>query len=70
MNYIERAAHCFRTDGKTIERFLNDFFSAPDFDSAMKVMNDFIDVHCADWEELNDFIYYVASNRSDKENTQ
>lgn len=66
---IRRAAHCFRTDEKTIEKFIHDFFAAPDFDSAMKVIDDFLDVHANSTtkEEIEDFCSYLNLHEKDIE---
>ena len=66
---IRRAAHCFRTDEKTIEKFIHDFFAAPDFDSAMKVIDDFLDVHANSTtkEEIEDFCSYLNLHEKDLE---
>lgn len=66
---IRRAAHCFRTDEKTIEKFIHDFFVAPDFDSAMKVIDDFLDVlaNSTTKEEIEDFCSYLNLHEKDLE---
>lgn len=58
-DYIRKAAQCFRTDEKTIEKFIYDFFTAPEILSAEKIMNDFVDAHEVDPELLYDFIEYL-----------
>lgn len=65
--YIRKAAHCFRTDEKTIEKFIHDFFAAPDFDSALKVIDDFLDTHANSTtkEELNDFCTFLKLDMED-----
>lgn len=57
---IRKAAHCFRTDEETIEKFLHDFFAAPDIYSALEVRDDFIKAHEADYELLDDFLIYLS----------
>lgn len=66
---IRRAAHCFRTDDKTIEKFIHDFFAAADFDSAMKVIDDFLDAHANSTtkEEIEDFCSYLNLHEKDLE---
>lgn len=72
MNRIElirRAAHCFRTDEKTIEKFIHNFFSAKDLDDAMRVMDKFLDAHSNSTtpEELDDFCSYLELHKKDLE---
>lgn len=64
---IKSAAHCFRTDEKTIEKFIYDFFSANDLDSATKVMDNFLDAHAYSTtpEELDDFCAYIDLHKED-----
>lgn len=66
-DYIRKAAQCFRTDEKTIERFIHDFFAASDFDSAMKVMDDFLDVHAnsVTQKALDEFCSFLKLNMED-----
>lgn len=63
--YIKKTAHCFRTDEETIEKFIYDFFAAPDFESAMQIIDDFMDVHADSTtpEEVDDFllIFYISN---------
>ena len=71
MNRIEMirsAAHCFRTDEKTIEKFLHDFFAAPDIYSALEVRDNFIEAHDVDYELLDDFLIHL-SNRGVSDGT-
>lgn len=67
---IRSAAHCFRTDEKTIEKFIHNFFSAKDFDDAMRVMDKFLDAHSnsTTQEELDDFCSYLELHKKDFEN--
>lgn len=72
MNRIElirRASHCFRTDEKTIEKFIHNFFSAKDLDDAMRVMDKFLDAHSNSTtpEELDDFCSYLELHKKDLE---
>lgn len=62
--YIKKAAHCFRTDEETIEKFIHDFFSAPNFDKALEVQNNFIEAHINSTtkEEVEDFLFFVMYN--------
>jgi UDP-galactopyranose mutase len=62
---IKNAAHCFRTDEKTIENFIHNFFSAKDIDDAMRVMDKFLDAHANSTtpEELDDFCCFLERNR-------
>lgn len=64
---IKSAAHCFRTDEKTIEKFIYDFFSANDLDSATEVMDNFLDAHAYSTtpEELDDFCAYIDLHKED-----
>ena len=55
-DYIKKAAHCFRTDEETVEKFLHDFFTARDIIDAMKVFDDFLEAHSTTVEELDDFL--------------
>lgn len=63
---IKKAAHCFRTDEKTIEKFLYDFFAASDIYAALEVRDNFIEVHEADPNLLDDLLIYL-SNRGDSD---
>lgn len=67
---IKRAAHCFRTDEKSIEKFMHDFFSASDIDAATKVMDNFLDahVHSTTPEELDDFCSFIDLHRDKYDN--
>lgn len=60
--YIKKAAHCFRTDEETIEKFIHDFFAAPDIIKALEVRDDFIDahIHSTTPEEVDDFLIYIS----------
>ena len=58
--YIKKGAHCFRTDEETIEKFLHDFFAAPDIYSALDVRIKFIEAHEADPKLLDDFLIYLS----------
>mgnify|MGYP003509893537 CR=1 FL=1 len=64
---IKKAAHCFRTDEKTIENFIYNFFSAKDLDDAMRVMDKFLDAHSNSTtsEELDDFCSYINLHKGD-----
>lgn len=64
---IRKAAHCFRTDEETIEKFLHDFFSAPDIIAALKVRSDFIKthIHSTIAEDLDDFLIYMSDRWED-----
>lgn len=66
---IRSAAHCFRTDEKTIEKFIHNFFSAKDLDDAMRVMDKFLDAHSNSTtpEELDDFCSYLELHKKDLE---
>lgn len=66
---IKRAAHCFRTDEETIEKFIHNFFSAKDLDDAMRVMDKFLDAHATSTtpEELDDFCSYLELHKKDLE---
>jgi hypothetical protein len=66
---IRRAAHCFRTDEKTIEKFIHNFFSAKDLDDAMRIMDKFLDAHSNSTtpEELDDFCSYLELHKKDLE---
>lgn len=57
---LRKAARTFKTDEKTIETFCNDFFSAPNIVAAVKIMDDFVESHDVDPEELDDFILYIS----------
>ena len=64
--YIRKAAHCFRTDEKTVEKFIHDFFSAPDIIKALDVRDTFIEAHIGNMnpEEVDDFIEYLKNKGS------
>lgn len=66
-DYIRKAAHCFRTDEETIEKFLHDFFSAPDIIKALEVRDDFIEAHIRSTtpEEVDDFLIYMSDRWED-----
>lgn len=56
---LRKAARTFKTDEKTVETFCNDFFLAPNIDAAVKIMDNFVESHDVDPEEINDFISYL-----------
>ena len=60
---LRKTAHCFRTDEKTVEKFIHDFFAAHDINKALEVQDAFIEAHIANMthEEVDDFIIYIGS---------
>lgn len=68
--YIKRAAHFFRTDEETIEKFIHDFFAAPDITKALEVRDAFIESHINNItpEEIDEFLIYM-SDRGDYNGT-
>lgn len=62
-DYIRKAAHCFRTDEKTVEKFIHDFFAAPDIIKALEVRDAFIEAHIGNMtpEEVDDFLIYISN---------
>ncbi|MBO7260768.1 MAG: hypothetical protein J6U97_04685 [Bacteroidaceae bacterium] len=66
--YIKKAAHCFRTDEETIEKFIHDFFAAPDIIAALEVRDNFIEAHIRSTtpEEVDDFLLYLRDRLSNK----
>lgn len=62
--YIRKAAHAFGTDEETIEKFIHDFFSAPNIAAALEVQEKFVDAHISniDPEAIDEFIIDRGEN--------